>query len=266
MIEYIQTHNADRDPDLQNALRKFAQPRVLVVLGPEDQSATRRGQTAATVWRFGLSSALGEVGGLRVVDRKHLEDILSELKISGTDLSDERSRSLIGNVLPASLLLTGEYLTEDKSERIFLRLLATDTTKVLGAFEVGSDHRSDRAEAIQRVAQTIHHRALSQRPLLAKVFRGENHVLKAGAGEFHGVRLETQFELIHRSRQENVLFEEYRDRRVGTASLTYLGENTIDLEPEWEEDVPDDQYDHLWVRELVHSLATAHVQSSRIHD
>ena len=251
LIEYVQMQSASQDPKLQQTLREFAQPRIMVVLGPQDQTETRQGEDAATVWRFGLSSALGDVGGLRVIDRKNLENILTELKISGTQLSDERTRSLIGKLLPASLLVTGEYMVDGETERIFLRLLATDTTEILGAFEVSADDRQNRAKVIKRVTQDIHNRALYRRPLMAKVLRGENDILKAGAGEFHGVRLKTNFELIHRSRQSNVIFEEYRDRKVGNATVSYLGENTIDLEPKWGEEVPANEMKHLWVRELV---------------
>ena len=253
LIAYIDNRDSPPDPDLENALRAFAQPRILVVLGPQDRTTTKRGETAAQVWRYGLSGTLGAARGLRIVDRKNLEDLLTELTISDTRLSDERTRSLIGSVLPASLVLTGEYFEEGQSERVFLRLLATDTSEVLGSFEAATPPGSNRGNTIAGIAQTIHTRALSQRPIFAKVLEGEDHILKAAAGRFHGVHAGAEFELLYRTRQESVLFEEYRDRRVGTARLSYLGENTIDLEPAWEEEVPLEQYEHLWVRELVGS-------------
>ena len=132
-----------------------------------------------------------------------------------------------------------------------MRLLATDTAEVLGAFDKHIVRGNDLSADVAGMAKKLLDRAVSARPLRAKLMLEEGGLLRAYAGRFHGVRENTRFELIQRVRQENVLFEEYRERRVGTATISYLGENTSDLAPTWDAGSPPATYDGLWVREYV---------------
>ena len=251
MIEYLRTKRLQLATELEGALQEFAQPRVMAVLGPQNRDPAAPDQSAAVLWQIGLGSALQDAGGVRVVDRKNLEDIMSELKVSGTELSDERSRSLIGSLLPASFLVTGDCIADDQGQHVYLRLLATDTAEGLGAFDKHIARGNDPSADVAGMAKKLLDRAVSARPLRAKLMLEEGGLLRAYAGRFHGVRENTRFELIQRVRQENVLFEEYRERRVGTATISYLGENTSDLAPTWDAGSPPATYNGLWVRESV---------------
>jgi len=251
MIEYLRRNPPAPDPLVQKALEAFAKPRVLVVLGPEDQSHNQRGKIDETIWRSGLTEFLRSAGGLRVFDRDNLDDALFEIKLSASNASDQRARSLVGELLPASLLVTGEVFSEGNTSRVFLRLLAAESAEILGAFESKVNKPEELAREIEVAAGRIHARALSARPLRAKVIQADADTMQAAVGWFHGARTDSRFELLRRIRQEHVLFEEYREERVGTARVKYLGENTLDLDPQWAETVTKEQYDALWVRELM---------------
>ena len=251
MVNYLQENPPELDPQLEQALQDFARPRVLTVLGPEDQSLSQRGRLDETLWRSGLTEWLRTAGGLRIFDRGNLEEALFEIKLSTTNVSDDRARAMVGKLLPASLLVTGEYFPEGNGGRVFLRLLAAESAEVLGAFEYRVEHPEELPDVVASAAGEIHARALAARPLRAKVIRAEGETVQAGVGRFHGAGEGIRFELLQRTRQEHVLFEEYRDEPVGTAGVKYLGENTVDLDPLWAVTVPAEDYDKLWVREVV---------------
>jgi hypothetical protein len=253
LIEYLDSHPIELDPGLQTKLEASARPRVLVVLGPEDRTHSQRGLIDETIWRSGLSSLFETAGGMTVVDREDLPDSLSEIKLSTTGISDERVRSLVGGLLPASLLVTGEYFIEENVSRVFLRLLATESAEVLGSFQVIVDEPMQKELKIRNVAADIHKRALSKRPLQARaVVLDDQDMIKAGAGIFHGVRAESRFELVKRELEESELFfDDFSERIVGTARIEKLRENSVLLRPTWEQAIAENEHDALWIREIV---------------
>ena len=258
LVTYIRERSGPPAPEVEEALREFAQPRVMAVLGPRDRDAAVLDHSAALLWRIGIADALRNAGAVRVVDRNNLEEMLSELKLSGTELSDDRARLLIGTLLPASYLVTGDRVQEGKAEHVFLRLLATDTGEVLGAFEARVGPGENAAAAMERLGREVVARAVQARPLLARISPAEGNVPRAAAGRFHGVNTNSHFDLVQRVRQADVIFEEYRERLLGTATVAYLGENTSDLDPAWAGGAAPDSFDDLWARERTAAAGDDH--------
>jgi Mg-chelatase subunit ChlD/TolB-like protein len=75
----------------------------------------------------------------RVVERKDLQSILSELELQLSGLVDDSQAAKVGNILGADVLLTGRlYVKEDRYE-IFLKLLRVETGEILSVTKARVD-------------------------------------------------------------------------------------------------------------------------------
>ncbi len=110
-------------------------PRVLACIGPVLAAGSDpASEGAALLYRIALRAELQARDGLTVIEREELEAVLGEMRLGVSDLADPRARLAIGKLLPASLLLLGDVIPSGNGERVFLRLVETETTRVLGSF------------------------------------------------------------------------------------------------------------------------------------
>ena len=71
--------------------------------------------------------------GFEVVDRAHLKSILNEHKLSATGLIDPTTARKIGQFAGADAILTGSMTPFSESVRVTLKVLATDTARIIAA-------------------------------------------------------------------------------------------------------------------------------------
>jgi len=142
-------------PDASAAER----PRVLACLGPAVPQTHADREADGLLYRLALSAALESRPGVRIVEREALAAILQEQNLGASDLADPGARVSIGKLLPASLLLLGDLLPTDSGEKIFLRLVDTETTQILASFtamrEVGQSPESVTDELAGRIAAAL---------------------------------------------------------------------------------------------------------------
>jgi TolB-like protein len=74
--------------------------------------------------------------GLEVVDRTHLKAILEENKLSSSGLIDPTTAKKLGQMVGADVLLTGTMTPFSESVRVNVKVLATDTAKIVAANNV----------------------------------------------------------------------------------------------------------------------------------
>jgi len=79
-----------------------------------------------------LSSDLAEYGkGFEIVDRNHLKNILTEHKFSMSGLVDPRTVKELGRIAGVDAIITGTVTPFGDSVRVYARVTATDTAKVI---------------------------------------------------------------------------------------------------------------------------------------
>lgn len=81
-----------------------------------------------------FSVALAGAGkGFEVVDRTHLKSILAEHKLSATGIIDPQTARKLGQIAGVDALITGTITPFGDSVRLSVKVLATDTAKIIGA-------------------------------------------------------------------------------------------------------------------------------------
>lgn len=86
-----------------------------------------------------LTTDLRKVGGLPMIERGRLRDVLKELRLSETPLVDSEQAVKIGRLAGATHLVTGGIVIDAGKMRIDAKIVAVETGKVLLAEQVSGD-------------------------------------------------------------------------------------------------------------------------------
>jgi TolB-like protein len=95
-------------------------------LAPVEETRGLGEEFAAT-----LTDDLARSGKVRVVERRRLQPILEELKLSTHGLVDEQTAIRAGKLLGANALILGSYLKFKDSVRINVRVVRTETGEII---------------------------------------------------------------------------------------------------------------------------------------
>jgi TolB-like protein len=102
-----------------------------------------------------LSSELVSAGkAFEVVDRMHLRTILSEHKLSLTGLIDPKTVKRLGQVSGVDAIVIGTVTPFGESVRLSIKVLATDTAKIIGSSRGNIPKTQAIAELLAREIQT----------------------------------------------------------------------------------------------------------------
>jgi hypothetical protein len=165
-----------------------------------------------------------------------------------SDLADPRARLAIGKLLPASLLLLGDLLPSAQGEKIYLRLVDTETTQVLASFTVSRKADEDQEKVCAELAGKIAERVIQLKPLLAPVSGVEGTSLRSGLGTYHGVRQGIAFTVVSRTLRDKKVPDDFTEKEVGTATARSVSDYSCELDAVWgAEGQPRTQ--DLWIRE-----------------
>jgi len=218
---------ADRLKDLATRIQtsSFVRPRILACLGPGGSDP----EEAARV-RFRLQNALNALGGSVLVEREAFDHLLHEVELGRSELADQRAATEIGKLLPASLILFGEIIPIGKEKEIHLRVVDTETSRVLCSTTASFKDGQEMNRACQTLAEKIVTAVNQARPLFLPTRQIENEVLEAGWGRFHGARIGDTFEILTRENADTVTPKE---TRLGTARILSLGEEQALFQAQW---------------------------------
>jgi Mg-chelatase subunit ChlD len=85
--------------------------------------------TEQLILSFGKEQRFREL--FRIVERKDLQTILSELELQLSDLAEEQGAARVGQLMGAELLIIGKLYSTAKGYELFLKLLRVETGEVL---------------------------------------------------------------------------------------------------------------------------------------
>jgi TolB-like protein len=112
----------------------------------------------------GFLSALHNQGRFKVVERKKLEDLLRELKLSKTEIIDPRTAAKMGQIIAADCMITGTIFETENSIEIIARLIDTESSVVLSANDVFDEGKS--LGAMNNLVQRLAYKFKRDFPLL----------------------------------------------------------------------------------------------------
>jgi len=204
----------------------FVRPRILACLGP-----TGSDPEETILVRNRLNKCLDTLGGSILVEREAFDSLLHEVELGRSGLADYRAATEIGKLLPASLILFGEIIQAGEEKEIHLRIVDTETSRVLSSASTSFKNNAELNLACQSLAERIMKTLNQARPLLLPARRTEGGTLQAGWGKFHGARVGDTFEIITREATDTIA---PRETILGTARLLSLGEEQSIFQAEWD--------------------------------
>jgi hypothetical protein len=211
---------------LANRIQKsgFVRPRVLACLGPEgNEPETMR-------IRSRLHDCLNMIGGSILVEREAFDSLLQEVELSSSGMADHRAATEIGRLLPASLILFGEVIPDGEQKEIHLRVVDTETSRVLCSTAERFSSREEMNQACQVLAQRIMTSVDRARPILLPAQETGTNALEAGWGRFHGARVGDSFDIVSREAFDTV---SPKETVLGKARLQSLGEERALFQADW---------------------------------
>jgi hypothetical protein len=146
------------------------------------------------------------------------------------------------------MLLLGDLLPATGGESLFLRLVDTETTRVLGSFRAAREGAADVAAVCEGLATQIVARAVAEHPLAAAASEGREGRLTARVGRFHGAAPGMAFDVVLRVPGASGDAADYREEPVGTARVVSVSEVSSELSVVWREGSQPDP-SRLWVKE-----------------
>ncbi len=203
----------------------FVRPRILACIGP-----TGGNPEEAALVRNRLHRRLDAIGGCILVERDAFDAVLQEVELGRSDLADRRAAAEIGKLLPASLILFGEIIPVGNRNEIHLRIVDTETSRVLSSAAAPFAGPDELETACQTLAEEIMQTMNRARPLMVEAQAADNGMLRAGWGKFHGARIGDRFEIITR---EGVGTVAQKETPLGMARLLSLGEESAEFQPDW---------------------------------
>jgi hypothetical protein len=200
-------------------------PRVLAILEPAAVGTGADQEAQALLYEIALWSALKAQDRLKIVEREVLQDVMGELEISSSNLSDAQSRLVLGQLFPAGTLLFLKIVSTRDGDKIMARLVDTQTSEVLVILSetVGPDASID--AVCGTLADRIVAEWIKRKPLMAQVTEVQGDTVKAKIGRFQLAKAGMHFCVY--SRQGSV------QREVGTARLMELGDEESGFVVRW---------------------------------
>lgn len=203
----------------------LVRPRVLACLGPSSSNPDE-----AAVVRSRLQEALRTIGGTVLVEREAFDDLLQEVELGRTGMADRRAAMEIGKLLPASLILFGEIIPFDGTKEIQLRVVDTETSRVLSAVNAAFSNREEMNQACNSLATQVMEAVCRARPLVFPAQETKDGSLCASWGRFHGAQIGDTFEIITR---EGIGTVAPKETVCGTAQILSLGEEEALFSADW---------------------------------
>ena len=234
----------------------MARPRILACIGPESSGASTESEARAELHRMLLLSAFTEHAktGFRIVGRDCLEEILREQQLSVSELADPKARLKLRKLLPASLLLLGKTIGSGERERLFLRLIDTQTTELVAVASQSVGGAAAPMAAYDELAKRVVSKAIKERPLILRASLLTDGAVGAGIGRFHGASQGMRFTLLMGDKQTDEDGGAGREidpealQVAGVAKLESVGEFRSVFRPEWE-DAAESGGGELWLKE-----------------
>lgn len=235
-----------------------ARPRVLALPPPAVVGGGSEAEGRALLYGAALRATLDAQGGLVVVQREALQDVLQELQLGSSDLADPRARLALGKLLPASLVLSVKFIPHEGGADVFWELADTETTRTLAFVATNAPARADVGELCSSIARLTLSKAAAFKPLTARVLQRDGDRLRAGVGRYQACREGMRFLVVRRAAKSRQSPDDFTESVVGKALISELGENESALAAEWGAPKGPPSAESLWIKEDNRDASRSH--------
>jgi len=140
------------------------------------------------------------------------------------------------------MLLAGNLMAIGEKDQLYLRLIDTETTRVLGSFRSSRAPEEDLEQTCAALAAEIVSKAVALKPIVAPLTDIKAGRARAAVGMFHGIREGTQFDILQGEAGTD-------DEAIGTARAASLSETSADLALTFTDGGPRAGATDFWIRE-----------------
>jgi hypothetical protein len=144
-------------------------------------------------------SLQAETGG-RLVERAVLDELLEELKLGTSALTDPATALRLGRVLSARFVVTGSVTTSAGEVRVTARVIETETSLVAGSVAHDSPASTPMRAVAGQVGKELARALRRAHPLRARVLEGGADEVIPDVGTVHGATPGLRLELIRERR------------------------------------------------------------------
>ena len=225
-------------------------PRVLACLGPVGSADDRGSESRAFLYRIRIQNQLERLGGVVVVERETLTSLLKEMDMGSSEFVDTRAATSVGKLLPAGLLLVGEVVAEPKGDQVYLRVVDTETSRVLGSVLRDVPANENLGEACSNMAIEVFGVVQRSRPLMARVIAQNGDLIQADIGAFQGLDRTSSFEVLSIEPGDPAAAHPPLEKVLGTASVVVVKDDLCQLRADLRPDESPAPNQTLWIREL----------------
>lgn len=142
---------------------------------------------SATLLTGGITDWLLEQHRVQIVDRNLLNSLMGELKLGSSPLSDLQSSLVLGRLIAARLIITGRMVHSAPMTQVILRVVETETSKVVITISNAFDTKTPIATMAQRLVDELSLKIQRHYPIRAKVIEHHGNTLVLDVGLRHGV-------------------------------------------------------------------------------
>jgi tetratricopeptide (TPR) repeat protein len=175
-----------------------------------------------------LSEFLNASGRIKVVDRRMMEAIITELNLGSSDLSDPQTALKLGKLFAAKIIVTGTIHYLPNETLLSLRLLDTETSMVAKVFTRQLDGNNNLEKELGWINKEILKAITSKYPLQGYVADIKKDQIMINIGENQGVVLGTQFAVIEEGPPMT-----YKGKTLKGASKKIALLKVVQVEPEF---------------------------------
>jgi len=166
-----------------------------------------------------LYEQLARSGGVQLVERQKINEVLAELNLGSSDLADPKVRAQLGRLLFARFLATGALTAEGSDRMLAVRVFDCETTAVIAFGRVSGATES--AATAQGVVEQIVPGLRETYPLKGKIARISGDDIYVNIGNDVGIR----------EKQNLLVYEEMEDpllsglrKEIGRVEITQVGD------------------------------------------
>jgi tetratricopeptide (TPR) repeat protein len=184
------------DAQESNADEWTSRPMVLSFINLKESGGLPDRDGFVLVLADQLSEFLNASGRIKVVDRRMMEAIITELNLGSSDLADPQTALKLGKLFAAKIIVTGTVHYLPNETLLSLRLLDTETSMVAKAFTRQLDGNNNLEKELGWVNKEILKTIASKYPLQGYVADVKKDQIMINIGENQGVVLGAQFAVV----------------------------------------------------------------------
>jgi class 3 adenylate cyclase/CHAT domain-containing protein len=135
-----------------------------------------------------INQGLSGNTGVSIVERKLLNKMLTELKLSASALTDPATSIKLGKILSARIMVTGALSTEGGKAILMLKFIDTETTEVRKMLTIETKGKEIDKAAIADLAAQVGSWAKEEFPVQGTVTAAAGNQCKLNIGRQHGLK------------------------------------------------------------------------------